>query len=357
MFFQSIYQMITAGTDLNINIRKVDNNLSVAVMPRRNSLKEETRQNMVPLVVNGTPVELDMGFLQTIAQPLQKVQGLLANAENFEKQAEKATSQVKSSKTPTVPTESKEAREKREKMEKLLKKADDAAAAKRFSEAMTWLKQARVLAPAEKQKEIDAKMQEVQKQASAGSLFGMAEEPAPVIPQPQGSMNGLPQPSMQTSIFPEQQPHTMNPEPVMPHAPQQAPQQIPQEMPQPVYGTNGAYIQPAPNRPVMQGTGMPQGATMQPYPQQPAYQPEAAPYPQKPVQQTTSGHIPNGTVQVQNGCGREYQTAPAAHDTFCFDPEDENDRELLREDPYAEYPDFPAEYRMKDEAQVEMVYC
>lgn len=62
MFFQSIYQMITAGTDLNINIRKVDNSLSVAVMPRRNSLKEDTRQNMVPLVVNGTPAELDMGF-------------------------------------------------------------------------------------------------------------------------------------------------------------------------------------------------------------------------------------------------------------------------------------------------------
>ena len=189
MFFQSIYQMITAGTDLNINIRKVDNSLSVAVIPRRNSLKEDTRQNMVPLVVNGTPAELDMGFLQTILQPIQKVQGLLVNAENFEKQAEKATAQAKSSKAPTVPAESKEAREKREKMEKLLKKADDATAAKRFSEAMTWLKQARVLAPSEKQKEIDEKMQEVQKQASAGSLFGMAEEPAPVIPQPQGSIN------------------------------------------------------------------------------------------------------------------------------------------------------------------------
>ena len=78
MFFQSIYQMITAGTDLNINIRKVDNSLSVAVMPRRNSLKEDTRQNMVPLVVNGTPAELDMGFLQTILQPIQKVQGCLS---------------------------------------------------------------------------------------------------------------------------------------------------------------------------------------------------------------------------------------------------------------------------------------
>jgi len=219
MFFQSIYQMITAGTDLNINIRKVDNNLSVAVMPRRNSLKEDTRQNMVPLVVNGTPAELDMGFLQTILQPIQKVQGLLANTENFEKQAEKATAQAKSSKVPTVPAESKEAREKREKMEKLIKKADDATAAKRFSEAMTWLKQARVLAPSEKQKEIDEKMQEVQKQASAGSLFGMAEEPAPVIPQPQGSMNGQPQPGMPTSIFPGQQSHSMNPKPVMQPAP------------------------------------------------------------------------------------------------------------------------------------------
>ena len=333
MFFQSIYQMITAGTDLNINIRKVDNNLSVAVMPRRNSLKEDTRQNMVPLVVNGTPAELDMGFLQTILQPIQKVQGLLVNAENFEKQAKKVMVQSPSSKAPTVPAESKEAREKREKMEKLLKKADDATAAKRFSEAMTWLKQARVLAPSEKQKEIDEKMQEVQKQASAGSLFGMAEEPAPVIPQPQGSMNGQPQSGMQTSIFPEHQSHSMNPEPVM----QPAPQQIPQEMPQPVYGTNGAYISPEPSRPAMQGV------TVQPYPQQLSYQNEAVPYPLRQVQQPTNGQV--------------YQTAPATHETYCFDPEDENDRELLREDPYAEYPDFPAEYRMKDEAQVEMIYC
>lgn len=333
MFFQSIYQMITAGTDLNINIRKVDNNLSVAVMPRRNSLKEDTRQNMVPLVVNGTPAELDMGFLQTILQPIQKVQGLLANTENFEKQAEKATAQAKSSKVPTVPAESKEAREKREKMEKLIKKADDATAAKRFSEAMTWLKQARVLAPSEKQKEIDEKMQEVQKQASAGSLFGMAEEPAPIIPQPQGSMNGQPQPGMPTSIFPGQQSHSMNPKPVM----QPAPQQSPQEIPQPVHDTNEAYISLEPSRPAMQGV------TMQPYPQQLSYQNEAVPYPLRQIQQQTNGQV--------------YQTAPAAHETYCFDPEDENDRELLKEDPYAEYPDFPAEYRMKDEAQVEMIYC
>ena len=77
MFFQSIYQMITAGTDLNISIRKVDNSLSVAVMPRRNSLKEDMRRNMVPLVVNGTPAELDSGFLQAVVRRYRRCRDCL----------------------------------------------------------------------------------------------------------------------------------------------------------------------------------------------------------------------------------------------------------------------------------------
>ena len=40
-----------------------------------------------------------------------------------------------------------------------------------------------------------------------------------------------------------------------------------------------------------------------------------------------------------------------------FDKDDEDDRELLKEDPYAEYIDFPEENRMKDEAQLELVCC
>ena len=59
MFFQSIYQMMSAGTDLNINIRRTDGKLSVAVMPRRTTLKDEAGQAIVPLILNGTPMELD----------------------------------------------------------------------------------------------------------------------------------------------------------------------------------------------------------------------------------------------------------------------------------------------------------
>ena len=180
MFFQTINRMITAGTDLSINIRQVNDKLTVAVMPRRAGLKDEAGEQIVPLVLNGTPEELDMEFLGAITAPVQKAQGILTNLETFEKQAEQAVSQSKAAKS-VAEKESKEVREKREKMEKLLKKAEDATGGKRYSEALTWLRQAKRLAMPDKQKEIDVKIAEVQKKASEGVYFG-AE---PVMPEPQ----------------------------------------------------------------------------------------------------------------------------------------------------------------------------
>ena len=70
MFFQAINQMITAGTDLSINIRRVNSNLTVAVVPRRSGVKDGER--IVPLILNGTPEELDAGFLQLSAHLYRK---------------------------------------------------------------------------------------------------------------------------------------------------------------------------------------------------------------------------------------------------------------------------------------------
>lgn len=162
MFFQAINRMITAGTDLSFSIRQVDNRLTVAVMPRRTGLKGEAGGQIVPLVLNGTPEELDAEFLQAISTPVQKAQGILTNLETFEKQAEQAASQNKGAKSP-LEKEPKEVREKREKMEKLLKKADEAIAGKRYSEALTWLRQAKVLATPDRQKDIDAKWRKCRK--------------------------------------------------------------------------------------------------------------------------------------------------------------------------------------------------
>ena len=167
MFFQTINRMITAGTDLSINIRQVNDKLTVAVMPRRAGLKDEAGEQIVPLVLNGTPEELDMEFLGAITAPVQKAQGILTNLETFEKQAEQAVSQSKAAKS-VAEKESKEVRERREKMEKLLKKAEDATGGKRYSEALTWLRQAKRLAMPDKQKEIDVKIAEVQKKSVRG---------------------------------------------------------------------------------------------------------------------------------------------------------------------------------------------
>ena len=198
MFFQAINRMITAGTDLSFSIRQVDNRLTVAVMPRRTGLKGEAGGQIVPLVLNGTPEELDAEFLQAISTPVQKAQGILTNLETFEKQAEQAASQNKGAKSP-LEKEPKEVREKREKMEKLLKKADEATAGKRYSEALTWLRQAKVLATPDRQKDIDAKMAEVQKKASEGSLFG--EEPFMQASQPQQEAQPLRRQDGQALIF------------------------------------------------------------------------------------------------------------------------------------------------------------
>lgn len=80
-------------------------------------------------------------------------------------------------------------------MEKLLTKADDAFKNAKYQETLTWLRQARALAPGEKQGEIDSRMKEVQKKADEGSLFaGMSPEAQPTATrtsQPEMEYNQL----------------------------------------------------------------------------------------------------------------------------------------------------------------------
>lgn len=379
MFFQSIYQMMSAGTDLSINIRRMDGNLSVAIMPKRSNLKDEARQLIVPLVLNGTPIELDTQFLQSVTAPLQKAQGILINLETFEKQAQQATTQSKGTKSANV-KETKETRDKQDKMEKLLKRAEEAFTAGRYSEATTCFRQAKVFADTEKQKQIEARIQDVQKESSQGCLFPETDtqvQPLPQQPSTNGTLNGK-QDDGQMQIFssqPVEQPapqpvyQTVH-QPVQQQMPQPAQQQMPQPQimqpgympqscypetpqPQPIY--NGYYqnpingIQPQPME--QQPIGQPQMHFQQPagYPWQTQQWQQPQPMPQQsqiPVMQTTQGNM-----------GREYQSQPQSSETLSFDKDDESDRELLREDPYAEYIDFPQECRMKDEAQMELICC
>ena len=79
MFFTSIHQMMTEAVDLTLVIRKSGNGLTVSVLPKSNSLKDEAQNHIVPLTVSGQPQELDADFIRIIGQPVQKVAGLITN--------------------------------------------------------------------------------------------------------------------------------------------------------------------------------------------------------------------------------------------------------------------------------------
>ena len=201
-------------------------------------------------------------------------------------------------------------------MEKLLKRAEEAFTAGKYSEATTCLRQAKVLADTDRQKQIEARIQEVQKESSQGCLFPETDtQPLPQQPPANGTANGN-RPDGQMRMFTSQ--------PTQQPVQQAIPQTVQQPVPRP------QIVQPQPVPQYYPGTP-------QPVPLQP----------QATVIQTT-----------RENTGREYQSPPQpATEALTFDKDDENDRELLREDPYAEYIDFPQECRMKDETQAELICC
>ena len=223
MFFTTIYQMMTDGVDLTLVIRKANGQLTVSTLPKSNGLKDEAQNHIVPLTVSGLPQELDTGFLQAIARPIQKAAGLITNMAQFEAQAEKAASESKAAKDAKA-KETKEEKEKREKYEKHFKKAEELVAAKKHSEAVTALGQARLYAKPQDLSKIDGMVAEQKKAMNAGSLFDLMEDSAP---QPQV------QAQPQQTMWPAQQP----PRPAQRQASPQPQYGVqPPQQPQPAYG-------------------------------------------------------------------------------------------------------------------------
>ena len=179
MFFTAINQMMTEGVDLTLVIRKANGQMAVSVLPKSNGLKDEAQNHIIPLTLNGVPQELDTGFLQAVARPVQKATGLITNMAQFEAQTEKAASESKAAKDAKA-KETKEEKEKREKYEKHLKKAEELIAAGNHKDAVTALGQARLYAKPQDQKKIDEMLEQQKKAMNRGSLFELMEEsPAP----------------------------------------------------------------------------------------------------------------------------------------------------------------------------------
>lgn len=355
MFFQSMNQMMNPNVDITLVIRKsAEGRMAVSVLPKSNTLKDEAQNSIVPLTLNGTPEELDSGFMQVVARPMQKASGLISNMAQFEAQTNKAASSSKGAKEAKA-KESKEDREKREKYEKNLKKAEEHIAAKRHKEAVDALTEARKYAKTEDLKSIDERLDEQKKLVGQGDLFAMMEEPAETQPQqaqvqqPQAQSQPMPEPVQQA-----QQP-TVQQQTVQQTGPQQQPIMPQQEMPaQAAHPAQQPYGNP--------GHGY--GGNQYGYPQQPQGWPQQAHpnggYPQY-------AH-PNGGMMPPNG-GQHgsyppngqpryaQQPMPFDHDMAAHAPRmaDPDDAPPYRPEEYAEYPDFPATMLQGNYAQPQMM--
>lgn len=351
MFFQSMNQMMNPNVDITLVIRKsAEGRMAVSVLPKSNTLKDEAQNSIVPLTLNGTPEELDSGFMQVVARPMQKASGLISNMAQFEAQANKAASSSKGAKEAKA-KESKEDREKREKYEKNLKKAEEHITAKRHKEAVDALTEARKYAKPDDLKTIDERLDEQKKLVGQGDLFAMMEEPAETQPQ----QAQVQQPQAQSQPMPEsaqqaQQP-TVQQQTVQQTGPQQQPIMPQQEMPaQAAHPAQQPYGNPG------QGYGGQYG-----YPQQPQgwSQPNGG-YPQYPhpnggMMPPNGGHHgaypPNGQPRYAQ------QPMPFEHDMAAHAPRmaDPDDAPPYRPEEYAEYPDFPASMLQGNYAQPQMM--
>ena len=301
MFFTTIYQMMTDGVDFTLVIRKANGQLTVSTLPKSNGLKDEAQNHIVPLTVSGLPQELDAGFLQAIARPIQKAAGLITNMAQFEAQAEKAASESKAAKDAKA-KETKEEKEKREKYEKHLKKAEELIAAKNHKDAVTALGQTRLYAKPQDLKKIDEMVAEQKKVMNSGTLFDMMGDPTPQVQQ--------------------------QPQPQPAPAPVQQPQQTP----------------PYPPQPQMQRqmTGQQQNGQQNPQPQTmwPSQQPHQSPIPARPQYGVQPPMPPQQPQPAYGGQYDAHWQEQSCHQEDIY-PNFEQDEPAYRPEDYDEYPDFP----------------
>lgn len=169
-FFKSISEVI-GSVDLQLNIKKKGDVISVMVTPRGN-IKDKAAENIAPLVLSGTPEELDEGFANAVKAPIQKVSGIISNIETFEKGAEHLANENAAAKAQAEKErEEKELRKKR--YAAAMRKAEEAERDEEWQKAIKAYSEA--LEVADNKDEVNKRLVKAKAKESQGSLFSFDE--------------------------------------------------------------------------------------------------------------------------------------------------------------------------------------
>jgi len=136
-FFQSIAALnVQGGWALNIT-NDVTGKWVVSVLFYNDSVGDDARKRVPPIILKGTTAELDNGFFEAISKPVQETAALFTNMEAYLKQREQAKAASQMEKDKSVKAD-KDKTDKQNKYEEAMKKVDELEAEGKFKEA--WMK-------------------------------------------------------------------------------------------------------------------------------------------------------------------------------------------------------------------------
>lgn len=70
--FTKFASMLGDGDYLSITITKKGDNLITSILPKKADLSDTGKDYLSPLVVSGTPEELENGFIDAVITPIQQ---------------------------------------------------------------------------------------------------------------------------------------------------------------------------------------------------------------------------------------------------------------------------------------------
>ncbi|NDV69958.1 PRTRC system protein E [Dysgonomonas sp. 25] len=155
--FTEIFQLVADGQSLQLSIMKVGDRLTVATMPVAKGVQDDAKGKIQPLILTGTPQELDARYLTEITSPIKQVSGLLSNLAAFERSAKKAEA------------ESKPEKEKASKADKFIKDAERLEKNNQIPDALALYRKG--LAVDKNNEKIKAKINELSSKLSQTSMF------------------------------------------------------------------------------------------------------------------------------------------------------------------------------------------
>ena len=173
MFFTGLSELMQEGQIVNLNLMKKGDKLFISLMPKVQDMPEAAMKKLIPLNLNGTPTELDQGFLEAVSQPVQERFGLLSNADAFRENTKSAAT-----KKTQVTTSNTAKDTKLTKNERMLADAEAHEKAGRFPEAYQIYKKASATDP--DNIKLKEKVMEVWSKMAQRPLFTTEEDPVQV---------------------------------------------------------------------------------------------------------------------------------------------------------------------------------